>query len=397
MKPGLYLRSLGRLEDADEEMRGIGVCREGIEVMLPKTRHFTFMVRGMDPRGANILKQEMLAVGGEAAISYGAISDLSKPTDCLLSGTERQLRIAICKLERQPFGLKRLAADLGAAMDRLSVRGAAKVGPLRLGRGTLVMGILNTSPDSFSGDGVADPALAAKRALEMEKEGAAVIDIGGASTRPGSSAPGAGEELERTIPVIKRLKGRLKVPISIDSREPEVIETAVRAGARMVNLVGGIRDADMARLVARLKVPVVLMHMQGEPGSMQESPSYVDVMDDIVSDLRCQAELAAGCRVSGRSIIVDPGICFGKTVGHNLEILRRLGEMRLMGFPVLVGASRKSFIGKVLDAGPAERLEGSIAAAVMAAMNGADIVRAHDVRGTVMALRLADAVSLRAG
>jgi dihydropteroate synthase len=253
------------------------------------------------------------------------------------------------------------------------------------------MGIINTSPDSFSGDGHDDLSLAEAKAAEMEREGAGIIDVGGASTRPGSSPPGTREELDRVVPLVRRLRRRLKVPISVDSRDPEVIAAAVKAGARVVNLVGGIRTAKQARSLARLKVPVVLMHMQGEPADMQDGPEYLDVMDDIVSELRRQVGLAGDCGIPRGRLLADPGFGFGKTTEHNLDILRRLGEMRIIGLPVLVGASRKSFVGKILGTEVGDRLEGSVAAAVLAAANGADIVRVHDVRETVQALKLADA------
>jgi len=391
MCPELYLRAASAPEGLETGMKAIGVCQEGIDIMVPKMRHFVFMARDLDPRGANILKQEMLAVGGEAAISYHAISDISKPTDCLLSGTERQFSIAMRKLEAQPFGLKPLAAELDRAVRNIICPKSMSFGPLKLDR-TRVMGIVNITPDSFSGDGMKDTGTAIERALAMEKDGADIIDIGGESTRPGADPVSPKEETARVIPVIKALSGKLKIPISIDTRKPEVAEAALKAGASIVNLVGGIRDKKMSRLLAKKGAPVILMHMQGEPSDMQDSPQYRDVMDDIVSELRAQVKLAVEAGIDPRKIAVDPGIGFGKTAGHNLDIVRRLGELRIMGMPILIGLSRKSFIGKVLDSEPDDRLEGSLAGAVLAAANGADILRAHDVAETVRAARVADAV-----
>lgn len=333
----------------------------------------------------------MLAVGGEAAISYHAISNISKPTDCLLSGTERQFGIAMRKLEAQPFGLKLLASELDCAVRNITCPKSMSFGPLKLDR-TRVMGIVNVTPDSFSGDGIKDTGAAIEKALAMEKDGADIIDIGGESTRPGADPVSPKEEMARVIPVIKALSGKLKVPISIDTRKPEVAEAALKAGASIVNLVGGIRDKKMPKLLARKGAPVILMHMQGEPSNMQDSPQYRDVMDDIVSELRAQVKIAVEAGIDPRKIAIDPGIGFGKTAGHNLDIVRRLGELRIMGMPILIGLSRKSFIGKVLDSEPDDRLEGSLAGAVLAAANGADIVRTHDVRETVRAARVADAV-----
>ncbi len=396
MCPELYLRKASLPEGIGEGMKAIGVCREGTDIMVPKMRHFVFMARDMDPRGANILKQEMLAVGGEAAISYHAISDISKPTDCIISGTQRQFEIAIRKLGAQPFGLKWLASELDCAIRNLTCPGPRNLGPLNLER-TIIMGIVNVTGDSFSGDGSTDAATAIGKALAMEMEGADIIDIGGESTRPGAAPVSRDDELARVIPVIRGLSGKLKALISIDTRKPEVAEAALRAGAGIVNLVGGLRDRKMAELLAGTGAPVVLMHMQGEPANMQDSPEYMDVMDDIVSELRAQVRTAADAGIDPRNIALDPGIGFGKTVEHNLEIIRRLGELRILDLPILIGASRKSFIGKVLDADAGDRLEGGIAAAVLAAANGADIIRTHDVGATARALKLADRINENCG
>ena len=392
MNPGLYLRSHSELGDAEARMRDLGVCEDALGIMAPKMRHLIFMVRDLDPRAANILKQEMLAVGGEAATSYHIISDLSKPTDCLLSGTERQFSIALPKMSVQPFGLAELSRDIGCAMRNLSCRGKRQFGPLELGGRTLIMGILNVTPDSFSGDGVTDPEKAVGRALEMEKGGADIIDIGGESTRPGAARPGRDEELARVMPVIEALAKKIQIPISIDSRDPIVVEAALKAGASIVNLVGGIRTGEMADVLARHGAPTILMHMQGEPQDMQREPGYVDIMDDIVSELRGQISLALEAGMHPENIALDPGIGFGKTPEHNLEILRRLDEMRILGMPIVIGTSRKSFIGRISGAEVGDRLEGSLASAVLALAAGADIVRAHDVPATARALKVADSI-----
>jgi dihydropteroate synthase len=393
MDSGLYLRMFSQPDDTRASMLAIGVCPDALDIMLPKMRHLAFMVRGLDPRAANILKQEMLAVGGEAATSYHVICDLTKPTDCLLAGTERQFSIALPKLACQPFGLAKLASDIERAIHALSSSERRCFGPLELGNRTIVMGILNVTPDSFSGDGTLDVQAAIDRGLAMSSQGAGIIDVGGESTRPGASQPSTEEELARVIPVIEGLAAKSGIPISIDSRNPEVVRRAIAAGACIVNLVGGIRNEEMARVIADSGMPVILMHMQGEPGNMQQNPDYLDVVDDIVSEMRCQISLALDSGIASENIAIDPGIGFGKTLEHNLEILRRLGEFRVLGAPIVTGTSRKSFIGKVLGTETDDRLEGSIATAVLASAQGADIVRAHDVMETVKAIRLADAVS----
>ena len=359
------------------------VCQEGIDIMAAKMRHLVFMARELDPRAANILKQEMLAADGEAALPYHAISNLDKPTDCLISGTQRQFQIVIAKLVVQPFGLKELAEQLAISIRALD----------RPREPVKTMGVLNITSDSFSDGGqYLDSKAAIAHAIAMEKAGANIIDIGGESTRPGAEPVSSEEQLQRVIPVIEGLD--LKIPISIDSRSPEVVQKALEAGASMVNLVGGIRDENMAQALAQSDVPVVLMHMLGEPDNMQNNPKYHDAVDQIMNWARSQIELAEKAGISRQRIIIDPGIGFGKTLEHNLEIIRRLGELRILGIPILLGASRKSFIGKILNAEVDQRLEGSLAAAILGAVNGADIVRVHDVPETVKALDVVTQIHL---
>jgi len=225
------------------------------------------------------------------------------------------------------------------------------------------------------------------------KEGADMIDIGGESTRPGAKSVSAEEELERVIPVIRGLKG-VKVPISIDTYKTEVAKEALKKGASMVNDINGLRSRGMAEAVAKHKASVIIMHMRGKPRSMQNNPSYGDVVGDIIRFLRERSEFGINAGISRDKIIIDPGIGFGKTTEHNLEIIRRLREFKSLGFPVLMGVSRKSFIGNVLGLPVEERLEGSLAAVTASVMNGADIVRVHDVREARMAVQIVDAISL---
>lgn len=391
----LYLRSCTDSDVISREMGEIGVCQEGIDIMAPKSRQFIFMARDLDPRAANILKQEMLAVGGDAAISYHAISDLTKETDAHIIGTERQISIANEKLKCQPFGLKELAAEIECALNNLArpLKSNLNCGgkELAIGERSLIMGVLNVTPDSFSDGGqFLDKDAAINHARTMIEQGADIIDVGGESTRPGAEPVSAEIELERVIPVIKALSGNIL--LSIDTRKPEVARKAIEAGACMVNLVGGIRDEETGKLIAEKEIPAILMHMLGEPASMQTDPQYDDVMDDIAGHLADQIETAIGLGIKAEKIIVDPGIGFGKTTIHNLEIMKRLGELRILGCPILIGASRKSFIGKITGAEANDRLEGSLAAAVLAAAKGAHILRVHDVKETKRALAVADSI-----
>jgi dihydropteroate synthase len=256
-----------------------------------------------------------------------------------------------------------------------------------------VMGVLNVTPDSFSDGGdFFSTALALERAWRMVEEGAAIIDVGGESTRPGAQPVPLDEELRRVLPVIEALHDSLPVPVSIDTRKPQVMRAAVAAGAGLINDVNALRAEGAVAVASELAVPVCLMHMQGEPESMQAAPRYTDVVDEVIGFLldRAQACIAAG--VAREKILLDPGFGFGKTAEHNLRLLRHLDRLTGQGYPVLVGLSRKSLIGQILDLPVDKRLYASVALAVLAVWQGAAIVRCHDVRETREAIRMCRAV-----
>lgn len=255
------------------------------------------------------------------------------------------------------------------------------------------MGVLNVTPDSFSDGGrFFYPTAAMKRGLQLVEEGADVVDVGGESTRPGSDPVSAEEEAERVVSVIERLAAETDVPISIDTRKPAVADAAVHAGATIVNDVSGGRDPEMFGVVARHGVGMVLMHMLGEPKTMQENPTYEDVVAEVREYLNERLEAAILAGIRPEALAIDPGIGFGKTLEHNLLLLRDVGVLARLGRPVVVGPSRKHFIGELLDADVEQRLEGTIGAAVSLAWSGAHVVRVHDVREVVRALRVADAI-----
>ena len=279
----------------------------------------------------------------------------------------------------------------------LSGRGTRK---FRWARRTLVMGILNATPDSFSDGGrYLDPAAALDRALQMRDEGADWIDLGGESTRPGSRGISAAEEKRRVLPILKACSKALKTPLSVDTSKADVARAAVGEGAQMVNDVGALRsDPAMGRTVARLKVPVVLMHMRGRPRTMQKNPRYRDVVGEILAFFRERMDSALRSGIPADKIILDPGFGFGKQPGHNLEILRRLWEFRALGRPLMIGPSRKSTLGVLLGGlPPEERVEATGAAVAAAVLNGADFVRVHDVKSAVRVVKIADAVRYRGG
>ncbi len=266
---------------------------------------------------------------------------------------------------------------------------------LNLSRKTAVMGILNVTPDSFSDGGVhlAGP-MAVEGGLRMVDDGADIIDIGGESTRPGSEPVSLDEELLRTLPVIESLASKVRVPISIDTSKAEVARRAIDAGASIVNDISGLRfDPGMPEVVSRCGVPVVIMHMKGNPKDMQQAPSYVALIPEIMEFLRERIAFAVKAGIPEERIIIDPGIGFGKTADHNLEILNNLDKFASLGRPILVGASRKAFIGKVLNNAPAtQRMEGTAAAVAISIMRGACIVRVHDVREMAKVAKVADAI-----
>jgi dihydropteroate synthase len=260
---------------------------------------------------------------------------------------------------------------------------------------TCIMGILNVTPDSFSDSSAHfDVARAVERAFMMVDEGADIIDIGGESTRPGSDPVPADEELRRILPVIESLAKRLSVPLSIDTYKAETARRAVDAGASMINDISGARfDPNMPRVAAECKIPIVLMHIRGTPKSMQTNPKYAALIPEIIDYLKGSIQKVVTAGVREEMIIVDPGIGFGKTLEHNLSILNNLQNFAVLGKPVLVGPSRKAFIGKILSgASPPERVEGTAAAVAVSIMKGANIVRVHDVKEMVKVARIADAI-----
>jgi len=260
---------------------------------------------------------------------------------------------------------------------------------------TCLMGILNVTPDSFSDGGRHfDKASAIRRAYEMVEEGADIIDVGGESTRPGSEPVPLQEEIDRTIPVIEEISKKIKVPVSIDTYKAEVARRALDAGASIVNDISGLRfDPEMPKVVSQYKVPVVIMHIKGTPKDMQANPIYEALIPEITDYFRESIRLAVESGITEDKIIIDPGIGFGKTFDHNLEIIKNLREFTLLEKPLLVGVSRKAFIGKILgDAPVSERLEGSEAAAAISILNGANIIRVHDVKEMKKVALVADAI-----
>jgi dihydropteroate synthase len=265
---------------------------------------------------------------------------------------------------------------------------------LEFGNKTLIMGIINVTPDSFSDGGhFLDSEKAIAQGLRLVDEGADIIDIGGESTRPGSESVSVDEELRRVIPVIEGLVDKVKIPISIDTCKSEVARKAIDSGASMINDISAARfDPKIVDVAKEYDVPLALMHMKGTPNNMQKNPTYESVMGEIKEFLYERVGFAVTKGILKENILIDPGIGFGKTLEHNYEIIRNLGELKEMDMPILIGPSRKSFIGKTLDLPVEERLEGTLAAVTMCVMNGADMVRVHDVKEVVRAVKMTDAI-----
>jgi dihydropteroate synthase len=260
---------------------------------------------------------------------------------------------------------------------------------------TYLMGILNVTPDSFSDGGrYFDTSAAIHRALQMVEEGADIIDIGGESTRPGAEPVPLEEELRRTLPVIEALTKEVRIPISIDTYKSEVAKRALDAGASMVNEISGLRfDPEMPKVVSDYKVPVVIMHIRGTPKNMQRNTVYEALLPEILDYLRESIQIALAAGIPENRIIIDPGIGFGKTFEQNLEIIHNLREFTLLEKPLLIGPSRKAFIGKVLGDKPVtERLDGTAAAVAISIMNGANIIRVHDIKAMADVARVTDAI-----
>ena len=377
-------------------MQDIRVDPYGIKIMLPKAITHLLRVNSVSNITANILKQEMLSLGGDVAVARDALTGKTRKTDCLLMGNLSQFNRLKGKLNRQPFGLDKLAGDLSRALtnyqrDNFIIElGRHK---LSLGKRAHIMGIVNVTPDSFSGDGLCQLPAIIDYAEKTAEDGADIIDVGGESSRPGAKAVSIKEELARTIPVIKALSKKIKKPISIDTYKPEVAKVALDNGAVLVNDVTGLRNPRMAKLIARYKAAVVIMHMLGNPRTMQKDPHYSSLIDEIIEYLERAINLAQDAGIDKEKIIIDPGIGFGKTLKHNLEILKRLAEFKALGRPILVGTSRKSFIGKILNVAPQERIFGTVATCVSAVQNGAKILRVHDVGKVKQALKVLDAIN----
>ncbi|NLO26642.1 MAG: dihydropteroate synthase [Actinobacteria bacterium] len=388
----LVLRDLTQVREALDYAR---VSQAGIDIMEKKALIRIVRVKDLSLRAANILKQEMLARGGEVAISREVYEWWGEKADCILMGTLAHFDRLIPKLKAQPFGLRALAVSIETALRNYDeIRPAGPVG-LVLDDTPVFMGVVNVTPDSFSdGNECYDIETAVKAGLAMAEEGAALIDVGGESTRPGADPVPEDEESERILPVIKALAAALPGRVSVDTYKAKVAAEALENGAYMVNDISALRmDPEMVAVARDAECPVVLMHMLGEPRTMQKNPEYGSVVQELYEFFVERLNWAVDKGLKEQNLLIDPGLGFGKTTAHNLEILRDLAAFRSLGRPIVVGASRKRFLGDVLGLDdPKERDAATAATTVVATMAGVQIVRVHRVGPNRDAARLARAV-----
>lgn len=413
----LYNLRVLQLHHADHlaaELQRLGVNPGAHHDHIAKAAPRVVKLEGVSLRLARFVYQELLLEGGDVAMPPRNDERTDGTTNVLLIGTPYQLqRLAVRIRTQSESELDALADELLRALASFETgaRGALTIRNAKFdwGKRTYVMGILNVTPDSFSGDGVIVTGEAQKtikqamvRAEELIADGADLLDIGGESTRPGSAPTSAEEEQSRVLPVIQALRPRIAVPISIDTYRAETARRALDAGADLVNDVWGLRmDPALKQLVAQRGVPIIIMHNRSQPKAAAQSErlggryvgvEYADLLADVIRELRAQVELGLDAGIAPEKIIVDPGIGFGKTVEQNIELLNRLGELRVLGHPILLGTSRKGFIGYTLDLPPAERVEGTAASVVIGIARGADLVRVHDVKSIVRAAKMTDAI-----
>jgi dihydropteroate synthase len=384
--------------EAADILKRMDVDPYGIEAMLPKMVNMNIHIQGLPCKVANIIKQEMLAIGGDAAVARGAVACSIEKTDLILIGTLKQIRRFIEKISFQPFGLKLLAESLDTLLDNLLAENWTLKTSRRkmiLGDRTRIMGILNVTPDSFSDGGRFDsPEKAVDCGFQLVEDGADILDIGGESTRPGAQPVSLEEELRRTIPVIQGLSGKINIPISIDTTKAVIAGEAVAAGAEIINDISAMRfDAQMPTVIASSGAAVVFMHMRGVPQTMQKGDLHYALLQGEMIDFfreRLNTALLAG--ILPEQVIIDPGIGFGKTRSDNLKLLKYLPEFNVLGRPILTGPSRKSFLGQEGRGGAVDRLEETAAAVTAAIMNGSQVVRVHDVKAMKRVVAVADAI-----
>ncbi len=386
-------------QQASRILKDIGVDPYGIEAMLPKMAHLNILVPCLPCRVANIIKQEMLSIGADAAVARGSVACSIEFTEVLLMGTPKQLYRFIEKASSQPFGLNELTEKLRQLLENISkdqwmLRTSRR--EMVLGDRTRIMAILNVTPDSFSDGGRHDSHKKAIAAgLQLTEAGADILDVGGESSRPGAETVPPEEELRRVLPVIQGLSGKIDIPISVDTTKAMVAREALAAGAEIINDISAMRfDAQMPEVVASSGAAIVFMHMRGVPQTMQQGDlHYASLTGEIIDLFYERLHAAQSVGISTDQVIIDPGLGFGKSRSDNLKLLKYLAEFAVLGRPILTGPSRKSFLARDGEEGPQDRLEETAAAVTAAVMNGSHLVRVHDVKAIRRVVAVADAIA----
>jgi dihydropteroate synthase len=382
------------MNDVKRHLGDFDLSGEDIQKIADNFLYCAIKLESVDTRAANLMKSYLETLGGGIAMSRGAHDYTVRETDVLITGSRRTLQLLATRLKGEPYGLDAVSGEILActtAGNRTISWGSRT---LDFTHKTYVMGILNCTPDSFfPSSRAASTKDAMRSAREMISAGVDIVDVGGESTRPGAEPVPVEEEIRRVIPVIQALRGDSDVIVSVDTRKKEIAERALDAGADIINDISGLRhNEELARLVARRRVPVVLMHMRGAPKTMQKNPYYKNTISEILRELQPSIAAAIGAGIAPEMIIIDPGIGFGKRSQDNLRIIKELASLKSLKFPILVGLSRKGFIGEILDRPVEKRLIGTVTANTLAILNGANIIRVHDVADAVEMVKIIDSV-----
>ncbi|MEN3008761.1 dihydropteroate synthase [Pseudothermotoga sp.] len=378
-----------------EHLSRVGVDPASVVIFKNKGEFVSLLIYDVPVIAANVIKQEMLAAGGDAAVHRQAITHRVDRTHVLTMGTLAQHRKLIEKLSMMHYWeLDKIAKDIEDCLfDEIPRCINLPSGRKLVFDRTLIMGVINVTPDSFYAVSRVEKDKLLDRVTQMIREGVDIIDIGGESTRPGSDRVAEEEEMNRVVPAVELVKRNFDVVVSVDTYKAKVAEESIKVGAEIVNDISALRfDPNMVEVLKKYKPAVVLMHMKGEPKTMQENPYYDDVVKEILYFLKERIEFLRESGIDDR-VMIDPGIGFGKRLEDNLEIIKRISEFKSLKKPVLIGASRKSFIGKILgDASPEERLYGTLAVTAYCVLNNVDVVRVHDVRENLHVIKLIEAI-----
>lgn len=371
----------------------IGVDPKSVDIMTPKAKSYAILIKNVKSRDANIIKQGMLSAGADAACAKGVVDCSVDKSDVLLFGTIKQFAYFAESAKEQTSILRNIAQSIERFNDAVKQKTSPVAG--RKIKKPLVMGILNVTPDSFSDGGKffsIDDAV--NHARQMIADGADIIDVGGESTRPGSSVVSVDEQIRRVVPVIRAIRELSHLPISIDANLVDVAEAAINAGANIINDVSAASNDRMADLSVKYDLPIIIMHMKGVPKDMQNRPYYDDCVEEITDFLRQRSSHLIEKGVAIDKIIVDPGIGFGKRVEDNLAIINDLENFKQLGFTILIGLSRKSFLGALTGDDVDNREAQTLIADFMAAQHGADIIRVHNVKNHIKARAVFNAINL---